>query len=229
MNQKGLNGNQLKLIALVAMTIDHMGMMLLPQYPILRIIGRLAYPIFAYMIAEGCFYTRSMGRYLGTVAMYAAACQGVYLFAMGSLYQCILVTFMLSIGLIMLLKNARKKKTAAAWILAAVGLMAVVFVCEVLPWLLSGTDFSVDYGSVGVLVPVLIYLGKDKKQKLLLAAVGLCCLAITCGWAQWFSLPALLLLTLYNGQRGKARLKYLFYIYFPAHLLALYVIGLLFF
>ena len=227
MNPKGLNGNQLKLIALVTMTIDHMGMMLLPQYPILRIIGRLAYPIFAYMIAEGCFYTRSMGRYLGTVAVWAGICQGVYLFAMGSLYQCILVTFMLSIGLVLLIKNAREKKNPVAWGLVVAALVAVIFICEVLPLLLSGTDFSVDYGSVGVLMPVLIYLGKDKKQKLLLAAAGLCCLALSVGWVQWFSLPALVLLALYNGQRGKANLKYLFYIYFPAHLLALYVIGLL--
>lgn len=228
MNQKGLNGNQLKLIALVAMTIDHIGMELLPQYPILRLIGRLAYPIFAYMIAEGCRYTRSVSRYLGTVAAWAGVCQGVYLIAMGSLYQCILVTFMLSIGLVLLIKNAREKKTPVAWGLVVAALAAVVFICEVLPLLLPGTDFSVDYGTLGVLLPVLIYLGEDKKQKLLLAAAGLCGLAVVYGWAQWFALPALVLLALYNGQRGKANLKYLFYIYFPAHLLVLYVIGLLF-
>ena len=55
----GLTGNQLKLIALITMTIDHVGMMLLPQLRILRAIGRIAFPIFAYMIAEGCRYTHS--------------------------------------------------------------------------------------------------------------------------------------------------------------------------
>ena len=55
----GLTGNQLKLIALITMTIDHVGMMLLPQLRILRAIGRIAFPIFAYMIAEGCRHTRN--------------------------------------------------------------------------------------------------------------------------------------------------------------------------
>ena len=55
----GLTGNQLKLIALVTMTIDHIGMQLFPRVRLLRIIGRLAFPIFAYMIAEGCRYTRN--------------------------------------------------------------------------------------------------------------------------------------------------------------------------
>lgn len=53
----GLTGNQLKLLALFAMTCDHVGLQLLPQFIILRIIGRLAAPLFAYMIAEGCRYT----------------------------------------------------------------------------------------------------------------------------------------------------------------------------
>ena len=61
----GLTGNQLKLLALIAMTCDHVGLQLLPQFIILRIIGRLAAPLFAYMIAEGCRYTHDRGRYLG--------------------------------------------------------------------------------------------------------------------------------------------------------------------
>lgn len=229
MTNKGLTGNQLKLIALMAMTVDHIGMELFPQYPILRLIGRLAYPIFAYMIAEGCRYTRSMPRYLGTMALVASVCQVVYFVAMGSVYQCILVTFSLSIGLILLIQNAREKKTVAAWLLPAAGFVGAVLVCEVLPRLLSGTDFGVDYGIVGVLVPVLIYLGKDKGSVLLLAALGLTFLAEVYGLAQWFALLALPLLALYNGQRGKARMKLFFYLYFPAHLLILHLIQTLFF
>lgn len=229
MIKKGLTGNQLKLIALLAMTVDHVGMELFPQHPILRIIGRLAYPIFAYMIAEGCRYTRSMPRYLGAVALSAAVCQVVYLVAMGSVYQCILVTFSLSIGLIWLIKYAQEKKTASAWLLTGAGFAGVVFICEVLPRLLSSTDFRVDYGIVGVLVPVLIYLGKDKQGALQMATLGLACLAAVYGFAQWFALLALPLLVLYNGQRGKARLKSFFYLYFPAHLLVLHIIQTMFF
>ena len=58
----GLSGNQLKLIALITMTVDHMGLILFDQFILLRIVGRLAFPIFAWMIAEGCRHTRRMGR-----------------------------------------------------------------------------------------------------------------------------------------------------------------------
>ena len=57
-----MTGNQLKIIALIAMTIDHVGLILLPQVELLRIIGRLSFPIFAYMIAEGCFFTHDKKR-----------------------------------------------------------------------------------------------------------------------------------------------------------------------
>ena len=229
MIKKGLTGNQLKLIALLAMTVDHIGMELFSQNAILRLIGRLAYPIFAYMIAEGCRHTRSMPRYLGTMAPSAAVCQMVYLVMMGSVYQCILVTFSLSIGLIWLIQNAREKKRASAWLLTGAGFAGVVFICEGLPRLLSGTDFRVDYGIVGVLVPVLIYLGKGRGNSLLMTTLGLACLAEVYGIAQWFALLALPLLALYNGQRGKWKMKAFFYLYFPAHLLVLHIIQTIFF
>ena len=70
-----LNGNQLKLIALIAMTFDHIGVSLFPHTIWLRVVGRLALPIFAYMIAEGCRYTRSRKRYLMSLLAVAALCQ----------------------------------------------------------------------------------------------------------------------------------------------------------
>ena len=60
MGNKGiLNGNHLKLIAAFTMLLDHAGILLFPHVKLLRILGRLAYPIFAYMIAEGCRYTKN--------------------------------------------------------------------------------------------------------------------------------------------------------------------------
>ena len=57
-----LSGNQLKIIAAISMTVDHLGFILFPSLIILRIIGRIAFPIFAYMIAEGCRYTKNEKR-----------------------------------------------------------------------------------------------------------------------------------------------------------------------
>ena len=120
----GLTGNQLKLLALFAMTCDHVGLQLLPQFIILRIIGRLAAPLFAYMIAEGCRYTHNRGRYLGRLLGMAALCQIAYFAAMRSLYQCIFVTLSLSVCLIYALDNAVRRRTPVS-VLSAAAAVAV--------------------------------------------------------------------------------------------------------
>ena len=99
---KFLSGNALKLFALVFMTIDHIGYLLLDNYIPFRIIGRLAFPIFAYMIAEGCKYTKNRARYLLTVFLTGAAFQIFYSIAERSLYMNIFITFSFSIALIYL-------------------------------------------------------------------------------------------------------------------------------
>ncbi len=222
----GLTGNQLKLIALICMTIDHIGILLLPQWDILRIIGRLAFPIFAYMIAEGCLYTRSRSRYLLGMTGLAAACQLVYWFTMGSLYMCVLVTFSLSILLIYAIDYGRTRK-GISWAVPILTLGLAVFACEVLPRLLPQTNYAVDYGIWGVLLPVFVYLGTTRKDKFALLSAGLILLSRASGPVQWFSMLALIPLYCYNGTRGKGNTKYLFYIYYPLHLVVLYALALI--
>ena len=217
-NTAGLTGNQLKIIAMIAMTCDHVGLQLFPRVVILRIIGRLALPIYAYMIAEGCRHTRNRKRYLFRMAGLAVLCQIVYFVAMGSLYQCILVTFSLSICLIYLGEELEKGK----WIPFCIAMAGIFFLCVVLPDLWKGTDFAIDYGLQGVLLPVFIYFGGSKG---LLA--GLVILALSSGGIQWFSLAAIPLLLCYNGQRGKANIGKIFYWYYPVHLVVIYGLSLL--
>ena len=224
---KGLSNNQLKVIALVTMTVDHVGMILYPWVAWYRIVGRLAFPIFAYMIAEGCRYTRSMGKYLGTMALLALGCQIVDYLEQGSLYQSVLVTFSMSIGLIWLLQMAEKKRNVLWIALGALGFAGAYCFCEVLPGLLSETDFHVDYGFLGVLVPVAVYFGRNKRQKLLFLTLALGALSYHLAGVQWYCLLAVLLVALYNGQRGKHNMKWLFYIYYPAHLAVIYGISYL--
>ena len=218
-----LTGNQLKIIAMLAMTADHVGLQLLPQWGFLRILGRLAMPLYAYMIAEGARYTRSRPRYFAGIALMGLACQIVYFFFMGSLYQCILITFSLSLGLIFFLDRAKWKLPAAI-----LGIVTVYFLTAILPTLLPRTDFRIDYDFWGVMLPVLIYLGKDRKKALLLTAVGTILLALHFGGNQWYGLLTLPLLALYDGTRGKANIKRLFYLYYPAHLSAIYLLSLVF-
>lgn len=221
-----LTGNQLKILALIAMTCDHVGLQLLPQFPVLRIIGRLAFPIFAYMIAEGCQHTHNRKKYLLAMWWLAATCQLANFFAMGSLYMSVLVSFGLAIGLIYLIDFARSR-SGAAYLAPLAALCAIFFLCRVLPGLLPGTDYAIDYGLWGVLLPVPVYFEKDKATKLRNFAIGLALIALEAGGIQWFSLAAVPLMALYNGKRGRRKLKHLFYIYYPAHLVAIYGISLL--
>lgn len=215
----GLTGNQLKLIALITMTVDHIGMLLLPRITVLRIIGRIAMPLYAYMIAQGCRYTHDRRRYFLRLAGLALVCQIVYYFADRSLYQCILVTFSMSVLCIRAVDIA-KRKGGAFWMLAAAALLGAWAVCELLPVKISG--FGVDYGFFGVLLPVILYyFGK----KGIVPGMLLLCLSI--GDLQWWALAAVPLMLLYNGQRGSRSLGRIFYLYYPLHLAVLYGVALL--
>lgn len=222
--QKGFNGNQLKIIALVSMTLDHMGLMLFPDVIFLRVLGRLALPIYAYMIAEGCRYTRDRKKYFLRIVSLAAVCQIVYYVAMRSLYMSILVTFSLSILLIYAIENFQEKRDRASQILAFLALLGIFFLCVALPDLWKGTDFGIDYGIAGVLLPVLVYFGREKTKYL---TAGLILLGFGYGGIQWFALAAVPLLGMYNGQRGEARIGKWFYLYYPLHLAVLQGISMI--
>ena len=222
--ENGFNANQLKILAMISMTLDHIGLLLLPKWMILRVLGRLAMPIYAYMIAEGCRHTRDRKRYFLRIAGMAALCQAVYFFAMGSVYMCILVTFSLSILLIGAIENYQKKRDRASQVLAFASLLLVFFLCVALPELLPGTDFGVDYGIAGVLLPVLVYFGSEKTKYL---TAGLFLLGFGYGSVQWFALAAVPLLGMYNGQKGDRNLGKWFYLYYPLHLVVLHGISLI--
>ena len=189
---------------------------------VLRIIGRLAYPIFAYMIAEGCRYTKNKARYFCTMLAIACACSVVTYFAERSLYQSIFTTFSCTILLIFALDAAVKTAERAEkffWgICAAVltFLYFAVFQLRMIP------GFETDYGFLGVITSVLVWLGRSKAEKLSGLTVGLCLLSAELGTVQFCSLAAAGLLYFYNGERGNHSLKWAFYGYYPLHIVALY-------
>ena len=230
----GLTNNQLKIIAIVSMALDHIGLLFFPNEDIFRILGRIAFPIFAYMIAEGCRYTKNRTKYLGMIAAMAVAFQVVYFVAMGSLYQGILVTFSLAIITIYAIDGILKPKKL--WtVLASIASLAFVGVFVfVLPKLLVGTDFDIDYGLWGILLPVAVYYLPSRLWRVVGMAVLLLVRAIhytvfsfgTLGTLQWYALISVALLALYNGERGRAKMKYVFYIFYPAHLVILYGIAI---
>ena len=215
-----LNGNHLKLIAAFTMLLDHAGILLFPGNMLFRILGRLAYPIYAFMIAEGCRYTKNKLRYFLMVFGLGAVCQIVYYFVSGDTYLNILLTFSLSILMIYLLQAAYQtpnlKKQTLWSLLFAVGL-----------FVLYGLDrlITIDYGFWGVMTPVLISFSYVRKYphwaSVLLLGAGLLMLGADYGGIQHYALLALPLLLLYSGERGKHNMKYFFYIFYPVHLVVL--------
>ena len=189
---------------------------------VLRIIGRLAYPIFAYMIAEGCRYTKNKARYFCTMLAIACACSVVTYFAERSLYQSIFTTFSCTILLIFALDAAVKTAERAEkffWGICAAVLTFLYFAVFQL-WMIPG--FETDYGFLGVITSVLVWLGRSKAEKLSGLTVGLCLLSAELGTVQFCSLAAAGLLYFYNGERGNHSLKWAFYGYYPLHIVALY-------
>ena len=130
----------------------------------------------------------------------------------------------LSVVLICAVDNYQQKRDRASRILAVAALLGVFFLCVALPELLPGTDYGIDYGIAGVLLPVLVFFGAEKTKYL---TAGLILLGLGYGGVQWCALAAVPLLGMYNGQRGKGNAGKWFYLYYPLHLLVLHGISLI--
>ena len=220
---KCLSGNTLKILAAIFMTIDHIGVILFPRVLVLRLIGRLALPIYAFMIAEGCKYTRNKKKYFGMVFGLGAVCQIVYYLFDGSLYFSILITFSLSILMIYSLQHWKQKKTAFSGLVFAASVFAVYFLNR---WL------TIDYGFWGCMLPVFAALLHGTKHdsnvtNCTMLGIGLVLLSSSLDLFQFLSVLALPLLYAYSGQRGKWNMKYFFYIFYPTHLVVLEGIAML--
>lgn len=220
-----LNGNVLKFIALIAMTTDHVGSFLFPDITVLRIIGRIAYPIFAFMIAEGCFYTKHKYRYFFEVLGIGALCQIVYFVVFHSLYMNVMIVFAFSILIIFTIQKARETRSSGFAILAASLIGLAYFLSVNLPVWVKGLEF--DYGFVGIVLPVVIYMLPDFKMKIFVFIGGLIVLAISLDSnIQFWALLSIPLLILYNGKRGKLKIKHFFYIYYPAHMVVIWLLSM---
>jgi hypothetical protein len=223
--RSGLTNNQLKIIAIISMTIDHVGYILFPQYIIFRIIGRLAFPIFAYMIAEGYRHTRNRKRYFWALLVSGVVFQVIYLIFKQSWYMNILFTFSLSLITLLCISYFYKKRNILSLLLLIFEILFVVFISCYLPNIING--FKFDYGLPGILLPVFIYLLPNKWLKLTSLGLTVLFMSYYNGWVVLFALFSIPLLWFYNGKRGKTNLKYLFYIFYPTHFIIIYLIYLI--
>ena len=237
-----MSGNKLKASACIAMVVDHVGVLLFPGVAVLRYIGRLSMPIFAYLIAEGCQHTRSNGKYFLKMFGLAAFCQAVYFASdllsggIRDIYLNVLFTFSLSIlvcwsylNLKEALDQTKRSRVLCAALLFAGALLLGLFCTEFLDELF-GIPTRLDYGFAGIILPLFAVIFPEKKHQLPLFAVGtvIFCLLLRVRIPYiWFSLLSIPLILFYDGTRGTRRLKYAFYLFYPLHFALLYAIKLI--
>lgn len=199
--------NLLKLAALATMTVDHVGAVFFPHAYILRIIGRLAFPFFAYLMARGYENTRSWPRYLGRLLVFGVIAQPLYarLFPGG-----LNIFFTLALGLLAVAVYDRYNRTGALLLC-----LSALFV--------PGLDYSIA-GPFTVLAFHLLRRG-DKRRGYLLFTASMLLLA-SAAPLQLFAFTALYFLHRAESSTWDLpliypRYKYLFYAYYPLHLAVL--------
>ena len=202
----------LKLIAIITMIIDHVGYVLFREYEIFRIIGRISFPIFCFLLVEGYYHTRNVYKYLARLLLFAIISEPIFdrLFYGEWIYLKggnVFIT--LSVGLIFMIISGKMQGIIEKSIVFCV-------------FLLLASYIPMDYGMYGIAMIGGFYLLREKKIASIIYQ-GLINVAIMKG-IQAYGLIGATLTTFYNGKKGCSKLKYAFYILYPLHLLILLLI-----
>ncbi len=237
---KGISGSNLKIIAAVTMLIDHIGFLLLGYgvlqmfpgstrqysewygvYHLMRCVGRVAFPIYAFLLTEGIAHTRDWKKYglrLGIFAVLSEIPFDLMCFQKPICGETQNIFFTLLIGLLTV--------EAAEYAARKISGEKIILV-----WITTGTCGCIaavllrtDYDYIGILLIVLLYLLRERRIGQCVAgffwiSANLSGIGFLLGVAVSF-----LLIGIYNGERGNKRGKYIFYIFYPVHLLVLYLI-----
>ena len=226
-----LNGFHLKLIAICTMFIDHMGYTLFPGVMWLRCVGRLAFPIFCFLVAEGCVYTHDRKKYALRLLVFAVLSEIPFdLMTGGGVWnpydQNVLWTLLAGALVCWLVDWALKKRLAAALLLAGAAMAAAYSLLELV---------NTDYGGWGMLLVAMFY-GVHRApggavSKMIARAFGLAFFSVALMGGvsiELWSLLSLVPIWLYNGRRGFSNkaVQYGFYAFYPVHILILSLIAI---
>lgn len=210
---KIFNNFTLKMIAIICMVIDHVGYIFFPSVQAFRAIGRIAFPIFCFLIVEGFYHTRNHLNYLIRLMIFAVLSEIPFDLAFhGALfdwqYQNVFITLALGLLAIFCLEETNAHRR---------------FVIPlILIWIIA-YFIHCDYGAGGVILICMFYL----TQKTPWVRLFLCTLILYTFWGTWelYGIIAMIPITLYNGKRGPSA-KMVFYWFYPIHLLVLYAIAM---
>lgn len=232
-----LNANYLKLVAIIAMTIDHVCDLIYPGFPAepgamaCHMVGRLTAPVMWFFVCEGYYYTHNVKRYMLRLGVFAVISHFAYCLAFGinpipfstGIFNQTSVMYPLFIAVLVLwLQNN--------------DLPIKNWVKNVLSFVLVWSAFPADWSCIAVLAILAMYkkrgnLNAQMKAIILYvavyAAVSFFFVNKVYALVQIGVLLVYPVLRLYNGERGKAKwLKWFFYLYYPIHLIFIGVLRL---
>ena len=230
----------LRIMAMTFMLCDHLWGTIVPGNDWLTCIGRIAFPIFAFMTVEGYFKTSNLKKYILRLLVFALLSEIPFNLAMGSrvfypIHQNVLWTFLISLGLIHWNESARKSHKLWKRILVAVASVTLGGLLGILT--------MVDFYAAGILTVLVFYYFRGNTwlhriaQFLCLWYINIEILSGFCYeiqlWGhtyylvrQGFALLALIPLWLYQGRQGyhSKLLQYACYLFYPVHLLILAIL-----
>lgn len=214
--------NFLKVVALITMLCDHIAVVLVPQsgspelYTALRVIGRIAFPIFCFMLSEGFMYTSDRKKYLIRLFIFAVISEIPFdLAASGKWFELAdqNVMWTLLIGLIVLTGLEKYSNNFALQMLCILGGSVAAFICRV------------DYSFYGILMIAVFYLCRENHYKMFIIIMFL---LMVQGEAEAFGILSIPFIMAYDADKEEKKLpKYFFYAFYPVHLLALYIIKII--
>lgn len=209
-----MNNFTLKIIAIISMVVDHVGYVLLDNDPICRAFGRIAFPIFCFLIVEGFFHTRNHMDYLLRLCIFAILSEVPFdLTFFGQVvnlhHQNVFITLAIGLASIFCLEEMNNRKYYVLPLLALWGLTYFI---------------HSDYGIGGVLLICAFYITRNSP----LVRIIVCGLLLYSfyGNTELYGLIALLPISLYNGKKGPDT-KMFFYWFYPVHLLIIYGLTLI--
>ena len=233
----------LHLIAMVCMLCDHLWGSIVPGNDWLTCIGRIAFPIFAFLLVEGYFHTKNFKQYILRLVVFALLSEIPFNLAMGSrifypIHQNVLWSFLIALGLLHWNENIKAK--GKVWARIAVGALTVGI------GYIAGLLTMVDFYHTGILTVLVFYFFRERKWWGYLGQlVGLWYIntELLGGFGyeipfggetyffirQGFALLALIPIWLYHGKQGyhSKLLQYACYAFYPVHLLILGMIKML--
>lgn len=206
----GLSGSALKVIALVSMLTDHSAYYLLEHettlYEAMRSFGRIAFPVFAFLIAEGFSHTRNRLRYFLTLLGFAVASEVPWLLLNGADgTHNVMFTLALGVGALAIFEKYHQRKFVCFCMIALIAIFA--------------TCLGTDYEWRGISLIVICYMMREHRPLLLLFMLPLMIYYGIVG-----AIMAAIVLSLYDGTRGfiqGSTAKYGFYAFYPVHLFLL--------